>query len=359
MPRVVLVVGVVLIIMLATAATAKPCLNVEVRDGSYIPRVLSAQPGATVTFTNVGSHAHTVDADCVGGPQIGKLEPKQSCQWTVPADACPGTRYYYHCTYHGKAGDGTSLGSGMAGAIVIGKVAGPAVEGQTLIGPTGGAFLPTSDVLEMGVTDLAVDWYDTESTDTIPVRLLAGVGYGTEIGGVYEFNSDNDVWGANFKYVYPIFNNQPLSLGGLYLDMRDSDLTAYQAYLVHTHTFTKPEAAQTFRATLGVNWTQIDSGPAENDEFRIFGGADFTFACGLTIGAEVQSADSDLGDDSPLSSVYARYRFNDRLRAEVGYTNGATIGVLGADDHNIFAGLSYALGHEPYRLMGEGGSYGY
>jgi plastocyanin len=341
------------------AVAAPGTFNVSLRGGSYIPRVLSAQPGATVVFTNFDNHAHTVDADAAGGPQIGKMEAGQSCHWVVPADACPGARFYYHCSYHGKAGDGTSLGSGMAGAIVIGTVAGTAVEGETLIGPTGGAFLPTSDVLDKGVADVSVDFFDTEGTSTVPVRALLGIGYGTEIGAVYEFNSDSNVWGANFKYVYPLFNNQPFSLGGLYLDSRDSDAKAWQGYLVHTHTFSKPEASQTLRATAGANWTRVEFAGDKESKIRFFGGADLTFARGLTIGAEMQSASGDLGDAKPLSSVFARYRINDRLRAEVGYSNGSPLGVLADEDHRIFAGLSYAFGGDTYRLMGEGGSYGY
>lgn len=362
--RTVVLVGIVsALIMTGAGAVAADCgrLHVAVRDGGYIPRVLSATPGATVVWTNVGKHAHTVNADAAGGPEIGKLEPGQSCEWVVPADACPGNRYYYHCTFHGKSGDGCSLGSGMAGAIVIGKVAGPAVEAATLIGPTGGAFLPTVDVLDKNVAEVAADFYDTEGDSTVPVRALAGIGLGTEIGAIYEFNSTSNVWGANFKYIYPLFNNQPFSLGGLYLDANDADARAWQGYLVHTHTFTKPEAAQTVRATLGVNWTKVDFGGCEDSEseFRFFGGADVTPFEGFTIGAEVQSASGDLGDSKPLSSVFARYRINDRLRAEVGYTNGSPLGVLAAEDHRVFAGLSYAFGSGGYRLIGETGSYGY
>lgn len=242
MLRTILIVGMIFAMLVAATGltVAAPVLKVAIRDGGYIPRVLSAGPGATVVWTNMGSHAHTVDADCPGAPQIGKIEPGQSCEWVVPEVACPGDRFYYHCDYHGEAGDGKSLGSGMAGAVVIGRVAGPAVEGETLIGPTGGAFLPTSDVLDKGVIDLSADFYDTEDSSTVPVRALAGIGLGTEIGGVYSFNSDSNVWGANFKYVYPLFNNQPFSLGGLYLDSSDLDLKAWQGYLVHTHTFTRP-----------------------------------------------------------------------------------------------------------------------
>lgn len=362
--RTVMVLSILLALLVSTGGAALAAtLNVSVRDGGYIPRVLSAEPCDTVIFTNVGHHAHTVNCDAAGAPNVGKLEPGQSCQWVVPKDACPGTRYYYHCTFHGKPGDGSSLGTGMAGAVVIGKVAGSAVEGETLIGPTGGAFLPTSDVLDKHVADVSADFYDTRDNSTVPVRALAGIGYGTEIGGVYEFNSFSNVWGANFKYVYPLFNNQPFSLGGLYLKASDSDVNAWQGYLVHTHTFTRPEAAQTLRATLGVNWTRVafDCGCDSDTEsqFRLFGGADLTLAAGLTLGVEMQSASGDLGDAMPLSSVYARYRINDRLRAEVGYTNGSPLGVLADDDHRIFAGLSYAFGHETYRLMGDTGSYGY
>lgn len=361
-----MVLGILFALLVSVTGSALAAtLHVAVRDGGYIPRVLSAAPCDTVIFTNVGHHAHTVNCDAAGAPDIGKIEPGCSGQWVVPQNACPGTRYYYHCSLHGKPGNGVSLGTGMAGAVVIGKVAGPAVESETLIGPTGGAFLPTSDVLDKDVADLSAGFYDTSDNSTVPVRALGGIGYGTEIGGVYEANSFSNVWGANFKYVYPLFNNQPFSLGGLYLSADENQATGWQGYLVHTHTFTRPESAQTIRATLGVNWTRVSlnrDSDCESDtqsEFRLFGGADLTLAAGLTLGAEIQSASGDLGDAMPLSSIYARYRINDRLRAEAGWTNGSPFGVLADDDHRVFVGLSYAFGHETYRMMGDTGSYGY
>jgi plastocyanin len=81
------IVGIIssLVLAAAGATVAAPVLNVTMKDGGYIPRVLSAEPGATVVWTNRDGHAHTVDADCPGGPQIGKIEAGQSCQWIVPA----------------------------------------------------------------------------------------------------------------------------------------------------------------------------------------------------------------------------------------------------------------------------------
>ena len=49
----------------------------------------------------------------------GGMVPGNVFDWMVPADAKSGTKFFYHCKFHGIAGDGTRLGAGMVGVIVV------------------------------------------------------------------------------------------------------------------------------------------------------------------------------------------------------------------------------------------------
>lgn len=87
----------------------------------YAPQSVTVPAGSVVTFTNTATGmSHTVTADTsIAGLSSGNVSPGQSFSWTVPATATSGTKFYFHCEYHGKAGNGTSLGSGMAGVIIV------------------------------------------------------------------------------------------------------------------------------------------------------------------------------------------------------------------------------------------------
>lgn len=94
---------------------------------SYSPQRATVAAGTTVTWTNNpnGSMVHTVTPDLpTAGMDSGTKYPSgiplgASFSWTVPANAKSGTAYYYHCAYHGVPGNGTSLGTGMVGVIIV------------------------------------------------------------------------------------------------------------------------------------------------------------------------------------------------------------------------------------------------
>lgn len=94
----------------------------------YQPRDIQVSPGQLVVWNNADSDLHTVTSDpldpVAGGPNSATVYPNgmpsgTTYHWTVPTNAASGTVWYYHCQFHGQAGNGTSLGSGMAGSITV------------------------------------------------------------------------------------------------------------------------------------------------------------------------------------------------------------------------------------------------
>jgi len=69
--------------------------QVAVSDNAFEPRVITVAVGATVRWTNQGSHHHTVTADA-GQWDSGKLDPRATYNQTFTQ---PGT-YPYHCGVH-------------------------------------------------------------------------------------------------------------------------------------------------------------------------------------------------------------------------------------------------------------------
>lgn len=89
----------------------------------FNPTIANVDPGAVITFMNSDAVPHTATVDPLnaapGGPSSPTILSGGSYDWTVPSGAVSGTKWFYHCTFHGLAGDGSSLGSGMAGEIIV------------------------------------------------------------------------------------------------------------------------------------------------------------------------------------------------------------------------------------------------
>ncbi|MFI5385474.1 MAG: hypothetical protein ACHQ50_05060 [Fimbriimonadales bacterium] len=92
---------------------------------AFTPQLVNAHPGDTVQWTNLASFQHTVNSD-TGQAGLDSstqfpsgINPNSVFTWTVPATATVGTHFFYHCNFHGVAGDGTSLGLGMTGEITV------------------------------------------------------------------------------------------------------------------------------------------------------------------------------------------------------------------------------------------------
>ncbi|MDO8587185.1 MAG: plastocyanin/azurin family copper-binding protein [Armatimonadota bacterium] len=111
-----------------SAVNAPARVQVSMEDNTFVPREIAAPAGCLIEWTNKGGNPHTVTSDgknaVPGGPDSGAqykngIQPGESYTWTVPANAKSGTKWYYHCAFHGSEGDGASLGSGMSGVIMV------------------------------------------------------------------------------------------------------------------------------------------------------------------------------------------------------------------------------------------------
>jgi plastocyanin len=106
----------------ATARADGSGASVSAIDNVFGPDVVRIQPGQTVEWTMDGRSAHTVQADD-GSWNSGDLQPGTDFERTFDD---PGV-YTYFCAYHG------SPGVGMAGTVVVGDAAIPGPTGD--VGP--------------------------------------------------------------------------------------------------------------------------------------------------------------------------------------------------------------------------------
>jgi uncharacterized cupredoxin-like copper-binding protein len=96
---------------------------------------LSAAPGQTIHVVNTGVLAHDFSIDGVGEKLVDLPAGGAEGDWTVPADAAPGTTYTYYCSVPGHRESGmegtlTIVEAGAAGAGAGEPQASPAAEGE-------------------------------------------------------------------------------------------------------------------------------------------------------------------------------------------------------------------------------------
>jgi plastocyanin len=109
-------------------AQGRPTVEVNMPGMSYSPPVANVVAGDLVQWNNTDAIPHTVTRD-VASPLTADfssdtvfpdgIAPGQNYQWRVPNGAAPGTTIYYHCRFHGTAGNGNSAGTGMVGALQV------------------------------------------------------------------------------------------------------------------------------------------------------------------------------------------------------------------------------------------------
>ena len=113
--------------LLGYSSTAE---QVEIKiGGEFLPKTMQVRPGTIVSWVNNAGDARTVVAD---SPTMARdmrltsdiLYPDgipngESWVWLVPQDVEYGTIIYYHCRLHGQPGDGKSVGTGLAGMLVV------------------------------------------------------------------------------------------------------------------------------------------------------------------------------------------------------------------------------------------------
>jgi len=81
---------------------------------------LTVTAGQTVVWTNNDFTGHTVTRD-VGtvGPSSGTIAPNGTYSFHIDNTIPVGTDIYYHCSFHGTAGNGTTFGTGMVGVLRV------------------------------------------------------------------------------------------------------------------------------------------------------------------------------------------------------------------------------------------------
>ena len=96
--------------LLAASPAGAADKGATIRDNLFVPQEIHVDPGDTVTWTNAGRRTHDVTSDS-GTFVSGDLFPGSDFGHTFAQE---GT-YYYHCSFHGRAGK-----QGMWGVVVVG-----------------------------------------------------------------------------------------------------------------------------------------------------------------------------------------------------------------------------------------------
>lgn len=107
--------------------TGSVTVTVDMPNGtmSFSPANAAVHAGDTVKWTNSDALPHTIKPDTAvanmdSDPTFpGGLANGQQFTWVVPAGTPAGTQFFYHCKFHGTAGNGSALGNGMAGVITV------------------------------------------------------------------------------------------------------------------------------------------------------------------------------------------------------------------------------------------------
>jgi plastocyanin len=94
----------------------------------FSPQTTTIAAGTVIQWENADTDPHAPVADTTAWLQAGLTSDTQfpsgvaagtSWSWAVPAGTQSGTKIYYHCRFHGQAGDGKTMGTGMAGVIIV------------------------------------------------------------------------------------------------------------------------------------------------------------------------------------------------------------------------------------------------
>lgn len=256
---------------------------------------------------------------------------------------------------------------GIAAALIAS--AGAAFAYPSLLGPTGGANLPSADTAKRGKLNVVVDHirqdYITQAPNVDPatsLRLVYGFTSDFELGATYDRQTgtnvggnigetDLDSWSINGKYVTPfVLGGAKWSLGASYLKYQESNLdtNATQLFMVgNKYLYIGNGVTPTIRGGLGANWTRMSVLGVEDSAIRPTANLDFIFGKGLTFSAEYQVKNADLRDIEPMTSFSVRYPFTNNLVGQLVYTNSVR-GLIGSDDHHLSFGVNYTFDGFPY-----------
>jgi hypothetical protein len=246
----------------------------------------------------------------------------------------------------------------------------------SLLGPTGGANLPTAAVVEQGGNALAIDaqFYDANTTgldNAYALRVERGIAKNMELGLTMTLQQidgapsdiNEDSFGINAKYL--LINNPDgvsLGIGGVYQNFAnadsDVDFLSYNAPAANVQSYTQWYGVLTakladarngspgLRGSVGVNVTNasVDLEDTSGDFWttsqsatRPFVSLDLAFHGSIHLTGEYQAKD-DSFDVNPITSLVLRVPISHGGALELG-TSNATYGVFGDNDQHAFAGL--------------------
>ncbi len=238
---------------------------------------------------------------------------------------------------------------GMTAFVLV--LAGIANAYPTLTGPTGLMIVPTADIPCTGV-EVAGDWQGMDNEGaSIPTRALISLGRVVEIGGSYDFFNSHaplsSAWGANAKIaLFDCFDGKT-AIGAQFrreLDLGDQVTDYTQGYFAWTTECSGEDIdVSNFALTVGVNWTEVSPDIAATSSYgvRFFTGLSVNLMPDVDLMGEYQTKNVSLGDTDAATSVGMRFRLDDNINAEFGYTN--MLGLSVEPTHHFFAGLDFAL----------------
>ncbi len=91
--------------------------NVSIGDDFFNPQTKVVTAGTSVTWTYNGSGTHSVTSD-PPSTELNSSDLKSTNKIYTHTFITADT-FYYHCKYHGTAGNGSSFGTGMVGRIIV------------------------------------------------------------------------------------------------------------------------------------------------------------------------------------------------------------------------------------------------
>jgi hypothetical protein len=235
-------------------------------------------------------------------------------------------------------------------ALALVLVSGAAWSYPTRFGPvTGLVDLPTPDVLENGMAEVALDYSKLDHGQKVwPARLVLGVTDAGEVGvgwAKVKNGTSDEITSFAGKMMLMKEPEQEfgLAFGGAWLDGSTNDLL--QVYAVMSKQFPTTGSDDfgygagrvRLRGHAGLMFTRVKDG-VDDDELKPFVGFDVTTPEGTAFVAEYKW--TKFGEDHAAAAL--RYPVTPAITIQAGVARAGTI--LGQDDYRFIIGLSYALG---------------
>jgi len=243
---------------------------------------------------------------------------------------------------------------GMLTAVVVvalvAAAAGTSWCFPTRFGPaTGLVDLPTSDCIEQGMAELALDYTKVEGGEKIwPARILFGVSDSAELGIGYATIQDGESEHiTSFAGKVTVLREPEagfgLGVGIAMLNGKSDDLL--NVYAVVSKQLPMPAPATTgvalggarLRTHAGLMFTRVSDGSSDH-ELKPFVGFDVANPGGTAFVAEYKW--TKFGDDHIAAAI--RYPVTPQVTVQAGVARAGT--TLGQNDYRFILGLSYNLG---------------